>query len=93
MDRFGCDRPDIRFGMELVELTEIVRGCGFGVFSKAVEAGNIVKAINCKGAGDWSRGEIEKLGNIASENGAKGMAWIAYTTDGKENEPHHQILG
>ena len=55
MDRFGCDRPDIRFGMELVELTDIVRGCGFGVFSKAVEAGNIVKAINCKGAGDWSR--------------------------------------
>ena len=93
MDRFGCDRPDIRFGMELVELTEIVRGCGFGVFSKAVEAGNIVKAINCKGAGDWSRGEIEKLGNIASENGAKGMAWIAYTTDGKEKSPIIKFLG
>ena len=93
MDRFGCDRPDIRFGMELVELTEIVRDCGFGVFSKAVEAGNIVKAINCKGAGDWSRGEIEKLGNIASENGAKGMAWIAYTTDGKEKSPIIKFLG
>ncbi len=93
MDRFGCDRPDTRFGMELVELTDIVRGCGFGVFSKAVEAGNIVKAINCKGAGDWSRGEIEKLGNIASENGAKGMAWIAYTTDGKEKSPIIKFLG
>ncbi len=93
MDRFGCDRPDTRFGMELVELTDIVRGCGFGVFSKAVEAGNIVKAINCKGAGDWSRGEIEKLGNIDSENGAKGMAWIAYTTDGKEKSPIIKFLG
>ncbi len=79
MDRFGCDRPDIRFGMELVELTDIVRGCGFGVFSKAVEAGNVVKCINAKGAGNWSRGDIEKLADVAAANGAKGMAWIAYT--------------
>lgn len=79
MDRFGCDRPDIRFGMELVNLTDIVRGCGFGVFSKAVEAGGIVKAINCKGAGNWSRGDIEKLADVAAANGAKGMAWIAFT--------------
>ena len=93
MDRFGCDRPDIRFGMELVDLTEIVRGCGFGVFAKAVEAGNIVKAINAKGAGDWSRGDIEKLADIASANGAKGMAWIAYTTDGKEKSPIIKFLG
>lgn len=87
MERFGCDRPDVRFGMELVNLTEIVRGCGFGVFAKAVEAGGVVKAINVKGAGDWSRGEIDKLGEIATSNGAKGMAWIAYTTDGKEKSP------
>ena len=93
MDRFGCDRPDIRFGMELVDLTEIVRGCGFGVFAKAVEAGNIVKAINAKGAGDWSRGDIDKLADIASANGAKGMAWIAYTTDGKEKSPIIKFLG
>ena len=87
MERFGCDRPDVRFGMELVNLTEIVRGCGFGVFAKAVEAGGVVKAINVKGAGDWSRGEIDKLGEIATANGAKGMAWIAYSTDGKEKSP------
>ena len=87
MEYYGCDRPDIRFGMKLVNLTEIVRGCGFGVFAKAVEAGGVVKAINAKGAGDWSRGEIDKLGHIASDNGAKGMAWIAYTTDGKEKSP------
>ena len=87
MERFGCDRPDVRFGMELVNLTDIVRGCGFGVFAKAVDAGGVVKAINVKGAGDWSRGEIDKLGEIATSNGAKGMAWIAYTTDGKEKSP------
>lgn len=87
MERFGNDRPDVRFGMELVSLTEIVRGCGFGVFAKAVEAGGVVKAINCKGAGDWSRGDVEKLADIAAENGAKGMAWIAYTTDGNEKSP------
>ncbi|MDO4290616.1 MAG: aspartate--tRNA ligase [Eggerthellaceae bacterium] len=87
MERFGCDRPDTRFGMELVNLTEIVRGCGFGVFAKAVEAGGVVKAINCKGAGDWSRGDVEKLADIAAANGAKGMAWIAFTTDGNEKSP------
>ena len=87
MDRFGCDRPDVRFGMELVELTDIVRGCGFGVFSKAVEAGNVVKCINAKGAGNWSRGDIEKLADVAAANGAKGMAWIAFTSDGKEKSP------
>ncbi len=79
MEHYGCDRPDVRFDMLLVNLTDIVRGCGFGVFAKAVEAGGVVKAVNVKGAGDWSRGEIEKLADIASANGAKGMAWIAYT--------------
>ena len=93
MDRFGCDRPDVRFGMELVDLTDIVAGCGFGVFSKAVEAGGVVKCINAKGAGDWSRGEIEKLAKVASDNGAKGMAWIAYTADGKEKSPIIKFLG
>ncbi len=87
MDRFGCDRPDIRFGMELVDLSSIVEGCGFKVFSSALEAGGVVKAINVKGAGDWSRGEIDKLGKVASDNGAKGMAWIAFTSSGEEKSP------
>ena len=96
MDRFGCDRPDIRFGMELVNLTDIVRGCGFGVFAKTVEAGGIVKAINCKGAGNWSRGEIEKLAEVAAANGAAGMAWIAFTdadTEMKGKSPIIKFLG
>lgn len=87
MDRFGCDRPDIRFGMELVDLTDIVKDCGFKVFSSVAQSGGLVKCINAKGAGDWSRGEIEKLADIAAENGAKGMAWIAFTSDGKEKSP------
>lgn len=87
MDRFGCDRPDIRFGMELVDLTDIVKDSGFKVFSSVAQSGGVVKAINAKGAGDWSRGEIEKLADIAADNGAKGMAWIAFTTDGKEKSP------
>ena len=87
MERFGCDRPDVRFGMELVNLTDIVKGCGFKVFAEVAERGDVVKAINAKGAGDWSRGEIDKLANIASDNGAKGMAWIAFTSDGKEKSP------
>ena len=51
------------------------------------QAGGLVKCINAKGAGDWSRGEIDKLADIAAANGAKGMAWIAYTSDGDEKSP------
>jgi aspartyl-tRNA synthetase len=93
MDRFGCDRPDVRFGMELVDLTDIVKDCNFKVFTGAIEKGGIVKCINAKGAGDWSRGDIEKLAEVAADNGAKGMAWIAYTTDGKEKSPIIKFLG
>ncbi|WP_165044744.1 aspartate--tRNA ligase [Adlercreutzia sp. ZJ138] len=87
MDRFGCDRPDIRFGMELVNITDIVKNTGFKVFASVAQSGGVVKAINAKGAGDWSRGDVEKLASIAEENGAKGMAWVAFTTDGQEKSP------
>ncbi len=87
MARFGCDRPDVRFGMELVDITEIVKNTGFKVFASVAQSGGIVKAINAKGAGDWSRGEVEKLADIAADNGAKGMAWVAFTTDGQEKSP------
>lgn len=87
MERFGCDRPDVRFGMELIDITEVVKNTGFKVFSSVAQNGGVVKAINCKGAGDWSRGDVEKLADIAAENGAKGMAWIAFTSDGKEKSP------
>ncbi len=87
MARFGCDRPDIRFDMELHDITEIVKDSNFKVFSSVAQSGGIVKAINCKGAGDWSRGDVEKLADIAADNGAKGMAWIAFTTSGEEKSP------
>ncbi len=93
MDRFGCDRPDVRFGMELVDITELVKDCNFKVFTGAVANGGVVKCINAKGAGDWSRGDIEKLAEVAAANGAKGMAWIAYTSDGKEKSPIIKFLG
>ena len=93
MERYGCDRPDVRFGMELVDITELVKGCNFKVFTGAIERGGVVKCINAKGAGDWSRGDIEKLAEVAAANGAKGMAWIAYTTDGKEKSPIVKFLG
>lgn len=87
MERFGNDRPDTRFGMELVDITDIVENTGFKVFSSVAQSGGVVKAINAKGAGDWSRGDVEKLAAIAAENGAKGMAWIAFTSDGAEKSP------
>ena len=87
MARFGCDRPDTRFGMELVNITDIVKNCGFKVFSAVAQSGGIVKAINARGAGDWSRGDIDKLAEIAAANGAQGMAWIAFTSDGQEKSP------
>ena len=87
MDRFGCDRPDTRFGMELVNITDVVANSAFKVFASVAQNGGIVKAINAKGAGDWSRGDIEKLAQIASDNGAQGMAWIAFTSDGSEKSP------
>lgn len=96
MDRFGCDRPDVRFGMELVDLTDLIKDCNFKVFTGAAANGGVVKCINAKSAGNWSRGEIEKLADIAAANGAKGMAWIAYTdadTDLVGKSPIVKFLG
>ena len=96
MERFGCDRPDVRFGMELVDLTDLIKDCNFKVFTGAAANGGVVKCINAKSAGNWSRGEIEKLADIAAANGAKGMAWIAYIdadTDLVGKSPIIKFLG
>ena len=85
MERFGCDRPDVRFGMELVDLTDLIKDCNFKVFTGAAANGGVVKCINAKSAGNWSRGEIEKLADIAAANGAKGMAWILIHDSGEVN--------
>lgn len=83
MSRYGSDKPDTRFGMELVNLSEQVRNCGFKVFSSAVENGGEVKAINVKGAKDqYSRKDIDALGEFAGRYGAKGLAWLKVEEDG-----------
>lgn len=78
MERFGSDKPDLRFGMELADVTDIVRNCGFRVFADAAGNGGGVRAINAKGCGaKFSRKEIDNLVEFVKAYGAKGMAWIA----------------
>ncbi|ALC84879.1 aspartate--tRNA ligase [Bacillus sp. FJAT-22090] len=83
MDRFGSDKPDVRFGLELVDLSEIVKDSAFKVFASAVENGGQVKAINVKGAADnYSRKDIDALGEFAAVYGAKGLAWLKVDQEG-----------
>ncbi|NLV35779.1 MAG: aspartate--tRNA ligase [Clostridiaceae bacterium] len=77
MDRFGSDKPDIRFGMELVNVSDMVANCGFKVFTDAIGNGGSVRAINAKGCGAFSRKEIDGLVEFVKTYRAKGMAWIA----------------
>ena len=83
MDRFGSDKPDTRFGLELTDVSDIVASCGFSVFESTVAMGNKVKCINAKGlAAKYSRKEIDKLTEFVKDYGAKGLAWIALKEDG-----------
>ena len=82
MDRFGSDKPDLRFGMELQDVTEVVKGCGFAVFQSAIEQGGSVRGINAKGLGGMSRKKIDKLVDFAKDFGARGLAWAAVGEDG-----------
>ena len=82
MDRFGSDKPDMRFGMELCDVSEVVKNCGFGVFTGALENGGSVRGINVKGQGAMPRKKIDKLVEFAKGYGAKGLAYIAIGEDG-----------
>lgn len=82
MDRFGSDKPDTRFGMELKDVSEIVKGCGFGVFTGALENGGSVRGINAKGQGQMPRKKIDKLVEFAKGYGAKGLAYLSINEDG-----------
>lgn len=82
MDRFGSDKPDTRFGFELVDLSDILKDCGFKVFKSAIDNGGSVRAINAKGCGNFPRRTIDALGEFAVSYGAKGMAWIVINEDG-----------
>lgn len=88
MDTYGSDKPDTRYGMHLVDLTDIFANSKFKVFATAAnEEGSVIKAINAKGAGAWARAKIDKLAGVASTFGAKGLAWIAFREDGSINSP------
>ena len=82
MDRYGSDKPDIRFGMELQDVTEVVKDCEFVVFKGAIEQGGTVRGINAKGQGSMPRKKIDKLVSFAKDYGAKGLAYIAIQEDG-----------
>ena len=82
MNRFGSDKPDLRFGMELKDISEVVKDCGFGVFTGALENGGSVRGINAKGQGAMPRKKIEALVEFAKTYGAKGLAYIAINEDG-----------
>ncbi len=82
MDRFGSDKPDTRFGMELKDVSQTVAGCGFGVFTGALEQGGSVRGINVKGQGKMPRKKIDKLVEFAKGYGAKGLAYLCVNEDG-----------
>lgn len=82
MNRFGSDKPDIRFGMELKDISDIVKDCGFGVFTGALENGGTVRGINANGQGAMPRKKIDALVEFAKGYGAKGLAYMAINEDG-----------
>lgn len=82
MDRYGSDKPDVRFGMELQDVTDVVRNCEFAVFQNAVANGGSVRGINAKGQGAMPRKKIDKLVDFAKGYGAKGLAYISLQEDG-----------
>ena len=82
MDRYGSDKPDTRFGMELTNVTDVVKGCGFSVFTSAIENGGSVRGINAKGQAEMPRKKIDALVEFAKGYGAKGLAYLAVMPDG-----------
>ncbi len=87
MNRFGTDRPDVRFGMELIDLTEIAANCGFKVFRTIADKGGTVRAINAKGCGDFTRKELDVLTDYVAQFGAKGLAYVKMKADGEWQSP------
>ncbi|GAW29529.1 aspartate--tRNA ligase [Carboxydocella sp. ULO1] len=85
MARYGSDKPDTRFGMELVDLTDIAAGCEFKVFRAAADNGGVVKAINAKGCAHFSRKELDELTQYVAIYGAKGLAYIQMTPEGPKS--------
>ena len=92
MDRFGSDKPDIRFGFELCDLSSLLKDCGFKVFSGAIENGGSVRAINVKGGAKFSRKEIDSLVEFVKSYRAKGLAWLKYAESGEISSSYAKFL-
>jgi aspartyl-tRNA synthetase len=92
MRRFGTDRPDMRFGMELVDVSDQVAGCGFGIFSRTVADGGQVRGIRALGCGAYSRRQIDELAALAQKEGAKGLAWLALNQAGEVRSSFAKFL-
>ena len=91
MDRYGSGKPDIRFDMEMSDISDIVKGSEFGVFSGTIKNGGVVKALRVEGASDWPRGDLDKLEEIAKIYGAKGLAYFVYR-EGEIKSPITKFL-
>ncbi len=87
MSRFGTDRPDMRFGFELIDLTTIAADCGFKVFRDVADGGGTVRAINAKGCATFSRKDLDNLTDYVVQFGAKGLAWVKMKADGEWQSP------
>ncbi|MGL6173626.1 MAG: aspartate--tRNA ligase [Cellulosilyticaceae bacterium] len=92
MDRYGSDKPDVRFGVELTDISDVVAGCGFAVFENALANGGHIRAINAKGMGDIGRKQIDSLVKVGQEFGAKGVAWLQVRPDGEEKSSFTKFL-
>ena len=86
MDKYGSDKPDLRFGMEIFDLSDAMRGSDFKVFEAVLAAGGCIKGINVKGNAGIPRRELDGLVNYVGQYGAKGMAWIGYTAEGLKSQ-------
>ena len=91
--RFGSDKPDLRFGLEIADVTELVRGSGFGVFASAAESGGTVRALACPGGASLSRRELDELAAFAREWGGKGLAYLLLDASGEVRSPIAKFLG
>jgi aspartyl-tRNA synthetase len=87
MARFGTDRPDLRFGLELVNLTDVVKDCGFQVFKTVVKKKGFIKSINAKGCASFSRKDLDDLTGYVAQFGAKGLAWVKVKAGGEWQSP------
>jgi aspartyl-tRNA synthetase len=83
MDRFGKDNPDLRYGMELVDISDLAAGSGFQVFETTVAGGGLVRGINAQGVGNYTRKQIDELTEFVKQFGAKGLAYLAITSEGE----------